>query len=58
MASGHNPKDPCSKAQDDKPAPLSGRKATEKTHHMGKQTSKTHMTDRLRPVTDEDVGPP
>ncbi|CAH2277242.1 Hypothetical predicted protein [Pelobates cultripes] len=58
MASGHNPKDLCSKAQDDKPAPFSGHKTTEKTHHMGKQTSKTTLTDRLCPVTDEDVGPP
>ncbi|CAH2293746.1 Hypothetical predicted protein [Pelobates cultripes] len=58
MASGHNPRGLRSKAQDDKPAPLSGRKATEKTHHMGKQISKTIFTDRLRPVTDEDMGPP
>ncbi|CAH2300524.1 Hypothetical predicted protein [Pelobates cultripes] len=58
LASSHNPSVLRPKAQDDKPAPLSGRKATEKTHHMGKQTSKTSMMDRLRPVTNEDVGPP
>ncbi|CAH2285532.1 Hypothetical predicted protein [Pelobates cultripes] len=58
MASGHSSGDHSSKAQDDEPAPLSSRKATAKIHHMGKQTSKMFMTDRLRPVTDEDVGPP
>ncbi|CAH2274339.1 Hypothetical predicted protein [Pelobates cultripes] len=56
LASSHNPSGLCPKAQDDKLASLSGRKATEKTHHVGKQASKTSMMDRLRPVTNEYVG--
>ncbi|CAH2284391.1 Hypothetical predicted protein [Pelobates cultripes] len=58
MASGHGSGDQNSKAQDDEPAPFSVRKAIAKTHHMGKHTSKIVVTDRLRPVTDEYVGPP
>ncbi|CAH2315320.1 Hypothetical predicted protein [Pelobates cultripes] len=58
LASSSHPSGLRPMAQPDKPVPLSGRKATEKTHHMGKHTSKNSTTDRIRPVTTEDVGPP
>ncbi|CAH2314810.1 Hypothetical predicted protein, partial [Pelobates cultripes] len=58
LASRHNPSGLHPKAQDNKPVCHSGRKATVKTHLVGNQTSKTSMTDRLRPVTSEEVGPP
>ncbi|CAH2273962.1 Hypothetical predicted protein [Pelobates cultripes] len=58
MVSGQGSGDQNPKAPNAEPAPLSGRKAPAKTHHMGTYTSKTVVTDRLRPVTDEDVGPP
>ncbi|CAH2294238.1 Hypothetical predicted protein [Pelobates cultripes] len=58
MASSHSPDLTLPKASDDKPMDPSGRKATKKTHFLGKNTSKTVLTDRLRPVTIEDVVPP
>ncbi|CAH2248598.1 Hypothetical predicted protein, partial [Pelobates cultripes] len=58
LASNTDPSGLRPKAQTDKPAPLSGRKAMEKTHHTGKHTSKNSTTDRTRPVTTEDMGPP
>ncbi|CAH2321862.1 Hypothetical predicted protein [Pelobates cultripes] len=57
MASSHAPSLTCPKASEDKPVVPSGRKATKKTHNVGEHTSKTELTDRLRPVTTEDMGP-
>ncbi|CAH2283765.1 Hypothetical predicted protein [Pelobates cultripes] len=55
MASGRNPGSAPPITSDTKPMVPSGRKATGKSHHLTGVTSKISVTDRLRPVENEDV---
>ncbi|CAH2276105.1 Hypothetical predicted protein, partial [Pelobates cultripes] len=53
-----NPKGVLGRVTDEGLVQKEGHKAVRKTHYMGKHTSKTELTDRVRPVTPEVMGPP
>ncbi|CAH2247989.1 Hypothetical predicted protein [Pelobates cultripes] len=55
---GSNPNITHARASEEGPLCREGRKAISKTHNVGKHASKNELTDRVRPVTPEVVGPP